>query len=218
MIQTISIHCLIPEVFADENAGLQSDIWLSDRTITIDRGSRVLVESSSGKGKSSLISFIYGRRTDYNGTIAFDGNDIRLLYKARWTALRRRALAWLPQEMLLFPELTARENVEIKMSLTGWRPAEWIEEAFERLGIANRIDAEVGRMSVGQQQRVAIIRAMAQPSDFILLDEPVSHLDTESNRAVAAFIEEEAGSTGAGIIVTSVGNPLLLNYTTTYAL
>ena len=120
--------------------------------------------------------------------------------------------------MLLFPELTARENVEIKMSLTGWRPAEWIEEAFERLGIANRIDAEVGRMSVGQQQRVAIIRAMAQPSDFILLDEPVSHLDTESNRAVAAFIEEEAGSTGAGIIVTSVGNPLLLNYTTTYAL
>ena len=120
--------------------------------------------------------------------------------------------------MLLFPELTARENVEIKMSLTGWRSTEWIKEAFERLGIADRIDAQVGRMSVGQQQRVAIIRAMAQPSDFMLLDEPVSHLDTESNRAVSAFIEEEAASTGAGIIVTSVGNPLLLNYTTTYTL
>ena len=52
----------------------------------------------------------------------------------------------------------------------------------------------------------------------MLLDEPVSHLDTESNRAVSAFIEEEAASTGAGIIVTSVGNPLLLNYTTTYTL
>ena len=84
MIQTISIHGLVPEVFADENAGLQSDIWLSCRTITIDRGSRVLVESSSGKGKSSLISFIYGRRTDYNGMIAFDGNDIRQFDKRHY--------------------------------------------------------------------------------------------------------------------------------------
>ncbi len=73
------------------------------------------------------------------------------------------AIAWLPQEMMLFPELTARENVEIKRSLTGWRSPRLVEDAFERLGIADRIDSPVGHMSVGQQQRVAIIRAMAQP-------------------------------------------------------
>lgn len=115
--------------------------------------------------------------------------------------------------MMLFPELTARENVEIKRSLTGWRSPRWVEDAFERLGIADRIDSPVGHMSVGQQQRVAIIRTMAQPADFILLDEPVSHLDSQSNDCAASFIEEEASSTGAGIIATSVGNPLALDYT-----
>lgn len=120
--------------------------------------------------------------------------------------------------MMLFPELTARENVQIKRSLTGCKSDRWMEEAFGRLGIADRIDSPVGQMSVGQQQRVAIIRAMAQPADFILLDEPVSHLDGASDEAVASFIEEETSSTGAGIIVTSVGNPLLLNYTSTLSL
>lgn len=217
MIEKIELCGLIPEVFARELSGSMRDsgIWLSEEAVGFRRGCRLLIESASGKGKSSLVSFIYGRRTDYRGLIAFDGADIRSLDSARWTEIRRKALAWLPQEMMLFPELTARENVEIKRSLTGWRSGRWVEEAFERLGIADRIDSPVGRMSVGQQQRVAIIRALAQPADFILLDEPVSHLDPQSNLAAASFIEEEASSTGAGIITTSVGNPLALNYTST---
>lgn len=217
MIEKIELCRLIPEVFAREQSGNMRDsgIWLSEEAIGFRRGCRLLIESASGKGKSSLVSFIYGRRTDYRGLIAFDGADIRSIDSARWTEIRRKALAWLPQEMMLFPELTARENVEIKRSLTGWRSVRWIEEAFERLGIADRIDSPVGRMSVGQQQRVAIIRALAQPADFILLDEPVSHLDPQSNLAAASFIEEEASLTGAGIITTSVGNPLALNYTST---
>lgn len=217
MIEKIELCGLIPEVFAREQSGNMRDsgIWLSEEAVGFRRGCRLLIESASGKGKSSLVSFIYGRRTDYRGLIAFDGADIRSIDSARWTEIRRKALAWLPQEMMLFPELTARENVEIKRSLTGWRSGRWVEEAFERLGIADRIDSPVGRMSVGQQQRVAIIRALAQPADFILLDEPVSHLDPQSNLAAASFIEEEASSTGAGIITTSVGNPLALNYTST---
>ncbi|MDE5720058.1 MAG: ATP-binding cassette domain-containing protein [Paramuribaculum sp.] len=216
-MEKIELCGLIPEVFAREQSGNMRDsgIWLSEEAVGFRRGCRLLIESASGKGKSSLVSFIYGRRTDYRGLIAFDGADIRLIDSARWTEIRRKALAWLPQEMMLFPELTARENVEIKRSLTGWRSGRWVEEAFEQLGIADRIDSPVGRMSVGQQQRVAIIRALAQPADFILLDEPVSHLDPQSNLAAASFIEEEASSTGAGIITTSVGNPLALNYTST---
>ena len=65
-------------------------------------------------------------------------------------------------------------------------------------------------MSIGQQQRVGIIRALCQPFDFILLDEPVSHLDEENNRRAARMIAGEALRQGAGIITTSVGNPLLL--------
>ena len=71
-------------------------------------------------------------------------------------------------------------------------------------------DYPVGKMSVGQQQRVGIIRALCQPFDFILLDEPVSHLDSRNNLIAARIIAEEADRQGAGIISTSVGNPLLL--------
>ncbi len=67
-------------------------------------------------------------------------------------------------------------------------------------------------MSVGQQQRVAIIRALCQPFDFLLLDEPVSHLDSRNNSVVASLIEHEAKECGAGVIVTSVGNHLDLDY------
>ncbi len=66
-------------------------------------------------------------------------------------------------------------------------------------------------MSIGQQQRVAIIRSICQPFDFILLDEPVSHLDEDNNRIAAAIIGREAERQGAAIVSTSVGNPLLLD-------
>ena len=81
---------------------------------------------------------------------------------------------------------------------------------MERLGISFRRDFPAGKMSIGQQQRVAIIRSLCQPFDFILLDEPVSHLDEDNNRIAAMLISEEAERNGAGIISTSVGNPLLL--------
>ena len=67
------------------------------------------------------------------------------------------------------------------------------------------------RLSVGQQQRVAAIRAVCQPFDFLMLDEPVSHLDDQRNRTVAEIFDEEARTQGAGIITTSVGHRLLLD-------
>ncbi|MDE7143640.1 MAG: ABC transporter ATP-binding protein, partial [Muribaculaceae bacterium] len=86
------------------------------------------------------------------------------------------------------------------------------------LGIADKADTPVARMSVGQQQRVAIIRALCQPFDFIFLDEPVSHLDERNNREAATMITEEAAASGAGIISTSVGHNLLLPESTTIRL
>lgn len=84
---------------------------------------------------------------------------------------------------------------------------------FEQLGIASRRDYPAARLSIGQQQRVAIIRAICQPFDFMLLDEPVSHLDAANNRIAADLITEEAARQGAAIISTSVGNHIDLNYT-----
>jgi len=192
-------------VFAGHD-GIHSDVWLQD--ITLERGKRYLVSAESGTGKSSMCSYIYGYRQDYSGTITFDGKDILGLTIAQWCDVRQRHIAYLAQDMRLFGELTAMENVELKNRITGFKSRDEILRLFETMGIPDKVDSLASKLSIGQQQRVAIIRTLCQPCDFILLDEPVSHLDDENNRIVADLITQEAARQGAGIIATSVGNHL----------
>ncbi len=196
--------------------GISSEIWRQD--VTLERGKRYLISAESGTGKSSMCSYIYGYRQDYSGVIAFDGQDIRQLTVAQWCDIRQRHIAYLPQEMRLFAELTAMENVELKNDLTGFKSRDEICRLFQALGIEDKQDSLVAKLSIGQQQRVAIIRALCQPCDFIMLDEPVSHLDDENNRIAADLITQEAARQGAGIIATSVGNHLKMQVDFTFNL
>ena len=196
--------------------GIHSDVWLQD--ITLERGKRYLISAESGTGKSSMCSYIYGYRQDYSSDIAFDGQDIRSLTVAQWCDIRQQHIAYLPQEMRLFGELTAMENVELKNRLTGFKSRDAIIKLFEVMGIADKVDSLASKLSIGQQQRVAIIRTLCQPCDFILLDEPVSHLDDENNRIVADLIIQEAVRQGAGVIATSVGNHLKMDVDKTFNL
>ena len=189
--------------------GIHSDVWLQD--ISLERGKRYLISAESGTGKSSMCSYIYGYRQDYSGVIAFDGQDILKLSVAQWCDIRQRHIAYLPQDMRLFGELTAMENVELKNGLTGFKSKEDIKKMFEILGVADKVNSLASKLSIGQQQRVAVIRTLCQPCDFILLDEPVSHLDEENNRIVAQLIVQEATRQGAGVIATSVGNHLKMD-------
>ncbi len=196
--------------------GISSEIWRQD--VTLERGKRYLISAESGTGKSSMCSYIYGYRQDYSGVITFDGQDIRQLTVAQWCDIRQRHIAYLPQEMRLFAELTAMENVELKNDLTGFKSRDEICRLFQALGIEDKQDSLVAKLSIGQQQRVAIIRALCQPCDFIMLDEPVSHLDDENNRIAADLITQEAARQGAGIIATSVGNHLKMQVDFTFNL
>lgn len=196
--------------------GITSDVWLRD--LTLERGKRYLISAESGTGKSSLCSYIYGYRQDYSGTFSFDGRDIRQLTVAEWCDIRQRHIAYLPQDLRLFGELTAMENVELKNRLTGYKGRDEIGHMFEIMGIADKMDSPVSKLSIGQQQRVAIIRTLCQPCDFIMLDEPVSHLDEENNRIVGDIITREAARQGAGIIATSVGNHLQMEVDKTFKL
>lgn len=207
-IEKIHLSGMLPRVFLSESIP-DSDVWRGE--VTFERGRFYLVEAASGGGKSSLCSYIFGARGDYEGSLMFDGTDASTLGMGQWQELRRRNIAYLPQELSLFPELTALQNIEMKNSLTGWKTGEEIDGWLRMLGIWQRKDYPVGKMSIGQQQRVGIIRALCQPFDFILLDEPVSHLDGDNNRIAATMITEEARRQGAGIISTSVGNPLLID-------
>lgn len=207
-IDSITLTEALPGVFAGMEMP-NSEIWLT--TCRFERGNHYLVTAPSGGGKSSLMAYLYGSRCDYRGTISFNNRDIRQFNIPQWQQLRRRHIAYLPQDLELFPELTAIENIRLKNNLTGQLSERKIDEYLERLGIADRRDYPAGRMSIGQQQRVALIRALCMPFDFILLDEPVSHLDNANNLIAAEIIAEEATRQNAGVISTSVGNPLLLH-------
>lgn len=209
VVNVIRLDNVLPEVFADsESSG--SDVWLRD--VTFERGRRYLISAASGAGKSSLCSFLIGHRRDYSGTIRFDDRDTRRLSFGGWTALRRNSLSLVWQDLRLFPELTAVQNVRIKNRLTHFRDSTTIETWFHRLAIADKCDTPVARLSYGQQQRVAFMRALCQPADFIILDEPVSHLDDDNAAVMAQLLTEEAQHLGAAIIVTSIGKHLPMDY------
>lgn len=212
MISRIILDRVLPRVFAGMDAEApvrDSALWL--RTVELIRPARYLIEAESGTGKSSLISFIYGSRDDYDGSIFFDDVPARTLSVDQWSRMRTDTLALLPQEMRLFPELTVMDNILIKNRLTDYKSGREIEEMLERVELQAKTYAYVGRLSVGQQQRVAIVRALCQPFGFLLLDEPVSHLDARNNDVVAAMIADEAATQSASIISTSVGNPLAIS-------
>ena len=208
-MKSIKLHNVIPNIFA-RGEDIRSDIWLTE--VTFERGKSYLIESESGMGKSSLCSYLYGQRGDYRGEILFDGEDVSRYSIGEWCRLRRESLGSLFQDLKLFGELTAMENVELKNRLTQTQSRATIEAWFEELGLAYKMDARVDRMSYGQQQRVALIRALCQPLDFLLLDEPVSHLDERNSDVVRDIVLRETARQGAGVIVTSIGKHMDINY------
>ncbi|MCD8184220.1 MAG: ATP-binding cassette domain-containing protein [Bacteroides sp.] len=205
----IHLQQTLPQVFAGRDA-IASDIWHQD--VLFDKGRRYLIEAASGTGKSSLCSYIYGYRRDYQGIINFDERNIRSLSVGEWVEIRKSALSILFQELRIFPELTALENVQLKNRLTNFKKKKEILSLFETIGIADKVDEKAGKLSYGQQQRVAFIRSLCQPFDFIFLDEPVSHLDDDNGTIMSRLLQQEAERQGAGIIATSIGKHLELEY------
>ena len=206
----IELKHILPEVFTGRT-DLISEVWKQD--VCFEKGNSYLIEAASGTGKSSLCSFIFGYREDYQGLICFDHLDVRTFSVNQWVEIRQRAIGMLFQELRLFPELTAGENVILKNKLTGYRSLNQLHEWFDELGIGEKWNQPVGKMSFGQQQRVAFVRMLCQPADFFFLDEPVSHLDAANGSIMAKILTEEMESQGSGVIVTSIGQRLIMNYT-----
>lgn len=205
----IKLKGVIPEIFASRS-DITSDIWNTD--VVIERGKTYLIEAASGTGKSSMCSYLYGQRGDYRGTILFDNEDVNTYSINRWCTIRQQHISILFQDLRLFGELTALENVLIKNRITHHRSLEQIKAWFDELGISDKLDARIDRMSYGQQQRVALIRSLCQPFSFILLDEPISHLDDRNSDIMRDIVTAEAKRQGAAIIATSIGKHMNIDY------
>lgn len=208
-MKEIKLKGVVPEIFANRS-DLVSEIWNTD--VVIERGNTYLIEAASGTGKSSLCSYLYGQRGDYRGTIMFDNEDVSTYSINKWCNIRQHNISILFQDLHLFGELTAWENVEIKNRITHHRLPEQIKAWFEELGISDKLNARIDRMSYGQQQRVALIRSLCQPYDFIMLDEPISHLDDRNSDIMRDIILREAKASGAAVIATSIGKHMNIDY------
>ncbi len=210
-MEKIILDQTLPRVFQDGRP-IVSDVW--NQRVELEKGKTYLVEAASGTGKSSMLSYIYGYRVDYSGKILFDQRDTHTFQVDDWVQIRQYSLSILFQELRLFPELTAWENIAIKNNITRFKTDSQIEGYFEQLGIGEKKTQLCGKLSFGQQQRVALIRTLCQPFDFAFLDEPVSHLDEANAALIGCLIAEEARQQNAGVIVTSIGKHMNLNYDT----
>lgn len=209
-MEKIILKNTLPEVFAAAKTAKTSEVW--GQEVTFSKGESYLVQASSGDGKSSLCSYLYGYRNDYVGSIAFDNLDISMFREKHWVDIREKHISILFQDLRLFDELSALENVMLKNSLTRFKSKREILSLFEALSIGDKLNSEVGRLSWGQKQRVAFVRALCQPFDFIVLDEPISHLDPKNSSVVSYILASELKAQGAGAIITTVGNDLELDY------
>lgn len=208
-MDSITLNKVLPHVFSHV-LGLVSDVW--NEEITFHKGHYYLLEANSGKGKSTFCSYLIGYRRDFDGNILFDEQNINALTIKNWAEIRTRHVSYLFQELRLFPELTALENVLIKNNMTHFKTKAQILNWFDELDIADKVNVRIGQMSFGQQQRVALIRSLVQPFDFLLADEPISHLDDDNSNVMGQVLLREATHQGAGVIVTSIGKHLALKY------
>ena len=194
-----------------------SDVW-NKENLELNSSPNTLIISDSGKGKSSLISAIYGIRHDYQGSIYFDNTPISQLTIKEWSKLRQKEISIVFQSLNLFPEISAWQNVELKNNLLGYKSKQQIEELFDLLGMSPYKNQQAKSLSFGQQQRIAIIRSLCQPYACLLLDEPFSHLDATNSKSAWELIKRESEQQGAKIIIAALSQDSYIDVNQVYKL
>jgi putative ABC transport system ATP-binding protein len=162
-------------------------------SLTIATGDYVAIVGSSGSGKTTLLSLLGGMLSPTTGRVLLDDVSVYELTTADRARLRRDKLGFVFQTFNLVPYLSALENVQLALYLAGMAAGEQRKLAaslLERMGLADRLHHKPSELSVGQQQRVALARTVANQPAIILADEPTGNLDPDSRRVVLDFFDE----------------------------
>lgn len=194
---TIRLQQVYPAYLSDAQME-RSSLWKKD--LEFKKGEKIHIIAPSGSGKTSLIHFLYGLRSDFDGQVRYDELSIKEIDAERLALLRKNKISILFQDLRLFPEHTVMQNIEVKRALEPFHTESRIGSMLQRLGLETKAHSLCRHCSYGEQQRIAIIRSLQQPFDFLLLDEPFSHLDENNRKRAMALIEEEADQRGACIL------------------
>ena len=173
--------------------------------LSVARGEHVLLTAPSGFGKSTLLQLIAGLINPTRGTVHVDGQDVHALHGAARDRFRGSRIGMIFQTFNLLHGFSACENVEAALLFAGVPEREHRERALgllRSLGI-ERVDASVDKLSVGQQQRVAVARAIACKPVLVLADEPTASLDPENAHAAMKLIRKACSEAGAALLCVS---------------
>lgn len=198
----IEFKTILPHPLRDIQHQPES-IW--GASFTLVPGEKILLNASSGKGKSTFTNITLGLRDDYDGTILFDGKDIRTLSLDEWVKIRQSGISVIFQDLQLFPDYSVKENLLLKSKLGSPFGVDEIKGFLTELGIGEKWDQKCGTLSLGQQQRVAIVRALLQPFEWLIMDEPFSHLDEENTQIALQLINRITDMNKGGYVLTSLG-------------
>lgn len=207
----LSLQGIIPIPLRDRVNAYQSGLWKNQ--LTINKGEYVFIQAPSGTGKTTLVHILYGLRKDYEGDAKWGTHQLRTTSSEILANLRTNNISVIFQDMRLFPELTAWENIEIKRSLTNTVTEQQANDWLDRLGLKDKKQSLGSTLSYGEQQRVAIVRALLQPFEWLLMDEPFSHLDNANTAKAIALIEEVVKTRNAGMILADLDENTFFPYT-----
>ena len=198
----ITLNNVMPAPLASI-AHSDKSIW--GNFIELNDGKKIMLNASSGKGKSTFTTTTIGLRNDYSGDITYDNRNIASFSPTEWAEIRQSKVAVVFQDLQLFPKFTVKENLLVKNNLTNVFSEMEIIQMLEDLEIDDKWTQQCGLLSMGQQQRVAIIRALIQPFNWLIMDEPFSHLDKGNTERCLQMIHNRTIDQNAGFVLTSLG-------------
>ena len=186
--------------------GTHTRVVLRDANATFAKGEFVAILGRSGTGKSTLLNLISGIDRADSGAIWLNGRDLTALDEQTRTLFRRRNVGFVFQFFNLIPTLTVWENVVLPLELKGATTAEArlrTESVLDAVGLLDRRDTFPDRLSGGEQQRIAIARALVHDPLLVLADEPTGNLDRETGRQVMALLDQLTRQAGKNLILVT---------------
>jgi putative ABC transport system ATP-binding protein len=192
------------EVSKTVMSGDQPLTILHPLTMTIPRGQFVAVVGPSGSGKSTLLGLIAGLDSPTSGSVLIDGVDITGLGEDALAKLRGEKIGFMFQFFHLIPSLTAHENVAVPMEIAGASHASRrARELLEEVGLTGRAHHYPSQLSGGEQQRIALARALANDPPIVLADEPTGNLDTANGRHILELLRGIHHTRGTTLILVT---------------
>lgn len=198
----ITFQNIMPQPLASIQHGPES-IWGNE--VILKHRKKIMLNASSGKGKSTFTNVIFGLRKDFEGKLLYDQIDTSIFTPEDWIRIRQSKISVVFQDLQLFPTLTVKENLHLKNDICHVFTDDELLGMLTELEIENKWDQKCGLLSMGQQQRVAIIRALCQPFEWLILDEPFSHLDYDNSQRCLRMIDKRCNELNAGFVLTTLG-------------